>query len=263
MLRLADLLANSTMVPKDYQRNPGNVFVAIQWGAEVGLGPMQAMQNIAVINGRPSIWGDAAAALVKGHPAYEWMREGVDGDGDDRAGWCEIKRRGHEPERRRFGVRDARKAGLWGKSGPWTQYPDRMLQLRARGFALRDVFPDALRGVITAEEAADIPAEPPRNVVGVVVPDQPALAAPEPQRDTPFTLRFLDDQLSQFGHMDDIRGYLDQPKVKAAYWRAVDGGRGEKWSAIVQEHIKRVSPDAVEAEGADTDNQAREPGEGE
>lgn len=246
MMRLAETLAQSTMIPRDYQRNPANCLVAIQWGSEIGLGPLQAMQNVAVINGRPSVWGDAAAALVKGHPAYEWMREGVSGEGDARVGWCEIKRRGHEPERREFSVGHAKKAGLWGKAGPWTQYPDRMLQLRARGFALRDVFPDALRGVITAEEAQDMPPADEPRVVGVVTPDQPALVAPQPeheQREAPFTLRFLDDQLSLFGSIDDIKGYLDQPKVKAAYYRAVDRGKGDAWSDIVQRHMTRVLPD--------------------
>ena len=47
------------------------------------------------------------------------------------------------------------KAGLWAKSGPWTQYPKRMMQMRARGFALRDKFADALGGLITVEEAQD------------------------------------------------------------------------------------------------------------
>ena len=51
---------------------------------------------------------------------------------------------------------DAKRAGLWGKSGPWTQYPDRMLLFRARGFALRDAFGDYLRGLRTVEEQGDI-----------------------------------------------------------------------------------------------------------
>lgn len=156
-MRFSEMLAGTDMVPKDYRGKPINVLVAIQWGMEVGLNPLQAVQNIAVINGRPSIWGDAALALVRGHPACVGVREGVDGEGDARHGWCEVTRRGEQPQRRTFSVADARKAGLWGKQGPWQQYPDRMLQLRARGFALRDVFPDALRGVITVEEAQDMP----------------------------------------------------------------------------------------------------------
>jgi RecT family len=159
-MKFSELLAHSDMVPKDFRGKPANVLVAVQWGYEVGLGPLQALQNIAIINGRPSIWGDVALALVRGHPACEAVREGVEGEGDGRAGFCEVKRKGQDVERRTFSVADAKRAGLWGKQGPWQQYPDRMLQLRARGFAIRDVFPDALRGVITAEEAQDMPTEP-------------------------------------------------------------------------------------------------------
>jgi hypothetical protein len=56
---------------------------------------------------------------------------------------------------------DAKRAGLAGKSGPWSQYPARMLALRARGFALRNAFADALRGLVTAEEAQDYPQSEP------------------------------------------------------------------------------------------------------
>jgi len=175
-MKFAELLANSTMVPKDFIGKPGNVLVAVQWGAELGLGPMQALQGIAVINGRPTLWGDAALALVQGHPAYAGHKEGVEGEGDDRTAFCTITRRGADPETRRFSVADAKKAGLWGKAGPWQQYPERMLQLRARGFALRDVFADALRGVITREEAQDIPAEP---------RDVPSVRQPEPVQSRP------------------------------------------------------------------------------
>jgi len=76
-----------------------------------------------------------------------------------------------------FSVADAKKAGLWGKAGPWQQYPKRMLQMRARGFALRDAFPDVLRGVISAEEAADIPA--PDTFTGrTIEPIEPIDTAP-------------------------------------------------------------------------------------
>jgi hypothetical protein len=75
---------------------------------------------------------------------------------------CQAKRRGYsKPTTVTFTVADAKKAGLWGKQGPWQQYPRRMLQLRARGFALRDAFPDVLRGLVTAEEAQDYTAGEP------------------------------------------------------------------------------------------------------
>lgn len=173
-VEFSKMLARSGMVPKDYLGKPENILVAIQWGAEVGLGPLQALNGISVINGKPALWGDAALALVRGHPLCSGIREGVAGEGEARHGWCEIARKGEDPQRRTFSVADAKKAGLWGKSGPWTQYPDRMLQMRARGFAIRDVFPDALRGVITAEEAQDMPAAPLPPARGPVMDAAPA-----------------------------------------------------------------------------------------
>lgn len=96
----------------------------------------------------------------------EYVRECLEGDGDNLTAVCEAKRQGYpSPSVSRFSVADAKKAGLWGKSGPWTQYPQRMLTLRARGFALRNAFADALRGLITAEEARDYPTQPEPVVV--------------------------------------------------------------------------------------------------
>lgn len=148
-------LADSDLVPKDFQRKPGNCLIAMQWGAELGLKPLQAVQSIAVINGRPAMWGDALMALVRSSPVCEWIIEEDDG----KQATCRVKRRGEPEQSRTFSTDDAQKAGLAGKSGPWAQYPKRMRQLRARAFALRDVFADVLRGMAMAEEAQDIPAE--------------------------------------------------------------------------------------------------------
>jgi hypothetical protein len=93
--------------------------LAIQHGSEVGLSPMQSLQSIAVINGRPTIWGDAALALVVGSHVCEYVTEGVDGEGDKMVAMCFAKRRGYEKATIvRFSVEDAKKAGLWGKSRP-------------------------------------------------------------------------------------------------------------------------------------------------
>lgn len=158
-VKIAKTLAASDMVPKDYKDKAENVFVAIQWGQEIGLPPLQALQNIAVINGRPSIWGDAALALVMAHPAFEDIEESIVGTGDSMTGKCIVKRKNRSPVVREFSVADANRAGLWRKAGPWTNYPQRMLQLRARAFALRDAFPDAIKGISIAEEQQDVEVE--------------------------------------------------------------------------------------------------------
>ena len=151
-MEFAGMMSKSSIVPKDYQNNPGNILVAIQWGMEIGLQPLQSMQSIAVINGRPSIWGDAMLALVRSSGLLEAINEDV----TESKAVCTIKRRGEQEVVREFSLQDAKQAGLTGKQGPWSQYPKRMLQMRARAFALRDVFPDVLRGVHVAEEAQDI-----------------------------------------------------------------------------------------------------------
>ncbi len=154
-IQFAEMLSKASLVPKDFANNPGNILVAIQWGMELGLQPMQAMQNIAVINGRPSLWGDAVIALVKACPACEWIVEEI---GDESA-TCRVKRTGEPEQSRSFSKADAKTAGLLGKQGPWSQYPKRMLQMRARSWALRDVFPDVLRGLAVAEEALDMESD--------------------------------------------------------------------------------------------------------
>lgn len=159
--KFAGLVAKSEFAPKDFRGKPESCLLAIQHGAELGLSPMQSLQSIAVVNGRPSVYGDTALAVCKGSAVCEWVRETIEGDGESMVAVCQAKRRGDaQPVESRFGVSDAKKAGLWGKQGPWTQYARRMLQMRARGFALRDAFPDVLRGLVTAEEAADYHEEP-------------------------------------------------------------------------------------------------------
>lgn len=153
-MQLADLMANSEMVPKDFKGKPGNVLVAVQMGAEVGLPPMQAIQNIAVINGRPALWGDAIKAIILNSPLCEKFEESF--DEQSMTAWVTVKRKGHAERQVSFSQADATKAGLLTKSGPWSQYPKRMLAMRARGFAARDEFADVLKGLSVAEEQMDI-----------------------------------------------------------------------------------------------------------
>lgn len=164
-MQFADMIAHSDMVPKDYKGKPANVMVAIQWGAELGISPLQSLQNISVINGRPAVWGDAMLGMVQGSGLLQAINESIEGSGDNRVAICEIQRKGHKPQVRKFSVEDAKRAGLWGRKNRdgspavWSQYPERMLQMRARAFALRDVFADVLKGMHIAEEAQDIPVD--------------------------------------------------------------------------------------------------------
>lgn len=152
--RLAKALSSAgDMVPKHFQGKPEATMAAIVRGMEVGLAPMQALANIAVINGRASIWGDAIPALLQ--RAGHMIDSEVTGEGDARTAKATLTRSDGKVIVRTFSVADAKKAGLWGKAGPWQQYPDRMMSLRARAFAARDGAADALMGLQVAEEVSD------------------------------------------------------------------------------------------------------------
>lgn len=169
--RMSQALARGgDMIPKDFRGNPDAIFTAVARGAEIGLAPLQSLANIAVINGRASVWGDALPAIVQ--RAGHHLDVELVGEGDDMKAVATLTR-GDTGKSivREFSVADAKRAGLWGRKGPWEQYPKRMLSARARAFAVRDGAADAMMGMAVAEEMRDVEMKD-------VTPDP----APEPRR---------------------------------------------------------------------------------
>ena len=156
LMQFAELISKSTLAPKDYRGNPGNCVVAIQLGAAVGLQPMQALQGIAVVAGKPSLYGDAFLAVIQASEHFQDMHE--DFDVETGTAICTMHRKGRSPVTRTFSMDDADRANLSGKAGPWKEYPRRMCAMRARAWAGRDLFADVLMGLQSAEEMEDIPA---------------------------------------------------------------------------------------------------------
>ena len=189
-LTFSKYLADSDLVPKDFKGKPANCLIAMQWGMELGLKPLQALQNLAVINGRPALWGDAVLAIVRSSPLCEYVNESDDGE----TATCRVKRKGEPEQVRTFSMDDARKAGLTGKQGPWTSYPRRMRQMRARAFALRDVFPDVLRGMPVAEELMDTTASGNERFMGQADVVQTSVITQQAQEAAPQLPLYTDDQ---------------------------------------------------------------------
>jgi hypothetical protein len=190
-MEFSRLMASSTMIPEAYRDKPGDVLVAVTMGAEVGLKPMQALNGFAMIKGRPTMYGDALIGLVRAAPQCEWIKETPIIEGGKIVGYtCSAKRRG-DPViiENTFTLDDAKTAKLLGKDGPWTQYPSRMLKMRARGFTLRDGFADVLKGIGVAEEVQDMPDDGVRQAIAAaptrVAQIKAALAARAPQNVTP------------------------------------------------------------------------------
>ena len=263
--RFAEKAARSGMVPKDYVEKPDAICIAVQLGSELGLPPMQSLTNIAVINGRPAVWGDAMPALCRASGKVRHIREWSDGKGDALTYWCEAARK-DDPNAvvQGFSVAQAKQAGLWKEgpktiktgrngsyetdSGPWWYYPERMLQMRARGFALRDAFPDVLRGLISAEEAADMPplepvTMPPPRAVAKVQPADP------PKRTRAQFLDQLQSDLTEALAQPEPRPLVDAILGHADVKRAEDtftDGHKQRLEAIIQTAISQLAEPETE-----------------
>lgn len=168
LCRFANMVSKSGLAPKAFQ-TPEAIGIAVQMGMELGLSPMSSLHHIAVINGKPSLYGDGLLGVCRSSGLFDETQfsETLEGE-PGKPGWtatCTVCRKGGNPVTETFTWADAIRAGLTG-NGVWKTYPQRMMKYRARGFALRDTFADVLCGFISAEEAQDMP----RQVESVVVP---------------------------------------------------------------------------------------------
>ncbi len=173
--RLAQMIVGAKLAPDSYKNDPKQIVVGIMKGLEVGLPPLTALGTIAIINGRPCIWGDGAVALAQNSgfiADYKVEDIGEPVDGLELKDWPDsygkrvtIKRkgRGEGTYVGEFKVSHAKRANLWLSHNrrPWIEYPTRMLENRARAFALRDGFADCLAGLSIREEMEDIPTPKP------------------------------------------------------------------------------------------------------
>jgi hypothetical protein len=184
MWRFAQAVATSGIAPRGLGK-PEQILVALEYGAELGLRPMQSLATVMVVNGRATLWGDGMLAVAQASGLLEDLNETVTGDPakpDTMVAKCQVKRRGRpSPSVATFSWKDARQAGLAVKD-TYKQYPGRMLKARARAYALRDAFPDVLCGVLSSDEAQDFPdsnetvfvdgaQQPPTDLDALIVTD--------------------------------------------------------------------------------------------
>lgn len=170
----SELMERAGWLPKGVTKE--GAVIAIVAGLPLGFNAFTSVQSITPINGRPSIWGDAMVGVVKasGLMTDEYFEEIPGKDGSLHGYKYVCQRKGYpRPTEGVFTITDAKQAKLWGKQGPWTDYPKRMLKVRARAYALRDAFPDVLKGLRIAEEEMDVV-----DAVGVVQTYPAALPTP-------------------------------------------------------------------------------------
>ena len=150
----------------------------IQAGAEVGLPPMAAINDIYLLNGRACAWGVGILAICYASPLFidnaheEWFEldavrvpeakltdpEMFGKDGRYRDGFaavCKVHRQGQDhPRHMRFSVVDATHAGLWKsqKTDTYQKYSRDMLMSKARNRLLKLVFADVIKGIAFRED---------------------------------------------------------------------------------------------------------------
>ncbi len=157
-MQFCEQVFNSGLAPSSF-RTPQAIFAAVQMGAELGMRPMQALQGLAVVNGRVSLMDKAARGVVAHSGLLEDCQDYFEGSGDDLTAFCKLKRKGvATPFIGRFSVAQAKKAGLWGKTGPWTAYPQDMLAHKSSARAHAAGFSDILIGLAVTEDIQDTPA---------------------------------------------------------------------------------------------------------
>lgn len=229
----ANMLSQSGMVPKIYTGKPADIVIAMQMGSELGLKPLQSLQNIAVVNGRPTIWGDAVIAICQNSGLLEDITEVV----NDTEATVTVTRSGQEPHSVTFSMEDAKKAGLAGKAGPWTQYPKRMMKNRARAFALRDKFADVLSGFGITEEEKDrvldvTPSRSNANVSSINSSINAALQAVMPNE----PIRPNYDITSLLARIDDMQTLQDTVDVA----EAINQAKNSQATVLQPEDLKKM-----------------------
>jgi len=160
LYKFANLVSATDFAPKDFRGKPDSCFVAMVYGRNLGVGALQSVQNIAVINGHPSVYGTLYWAIIISHPEFEDCVEDV----DEEKATVTLKRKERSPKTATFTWKDAQAAGLASKTDTWGKYRKDMLLWRARHKAGDALFADALKGIAPREVVQDY-------IEGEVVPE--------------------------------------------------------------------------------------------
>lgn len=152
--RLCEMLVIGGIAPKGFTKEQTAGVIA--FGLELGLSPIQSLQDIAFINAKPLAYGQAISGLLLNSGLLaDVPQETIEGEGDLRTATCTMTRLGVKGfVTRKFSMADAKRAQLLGKDN-WAKYPDRMLRWRAFNQAARDLFADVLKGLWVREVGED------------------------------------------------------------------------------------------------------------
>ena len=158
--QMAKALATSTIVPKEYQGNVANGLIAIEIAKRLDTSPLMVMQNLNVIQGRPSWSAQFLIAMVNGSGRYDMelqFDEKQDKDGKPYSCQCWTEKNGRKVTGITVDMNMAAAEGWLQKNGSkWKTMPQVMLRYRAASFFARMNCPELTLGYYTKDEAYEI-----------------------------------------------------------------------------------------------------------
>lgn len=162
--KMAAALSKSTIVPKDYQNNPGNCLIAIEMANRLGTSPMMVMQNLYVVNGRPAWSSQYIVAMINASRRYKTeLQYDLVRDKNGKVVSCRAYAydyNGHKVEGPEITMQMANDEGWTTKNGSkWKTMPEVMIRYRAASFFGRLNCPDMIMGIYSSDEVIEMPED--------------------------------------------------------------------------------------------------------
>ena len=162
MYRRAKAMSSASLVPKDYRDNIPNTMIALELADRIGASPMQVMQNLHIIQGKPSWSASFLIATVNACGRFKPMRfEVVGDDPHDKTykvrAYAEDKESGERCDGPWVTWKMVEAEGWHSKTGSkWKTMPGPMFMYRAASFWSRIFAPEVSMGIHTADEVEDV-----------------------------------------------------------------------------------------------------------
>lgn len=161
--RVAKMLASSSLIPKEYQNNIQNTMIALEMANRIGASPLQVMQNLYIVHGKPGWSSSFIIAALNASKKFSPVRFEMGGDGDEYGcyAWAYDANNNEKLIGPKITMKMAKLEGWVDKNGSkWKTMPELMLRYRAAAFFGRLYAPEILMGMQTMEEVIDVEARP-------------------------------------------------------------------------------------------------------
>ena len=163
LLRVANMLSQTSIIPQSYQNKPQDCFVAIEMANRMGVSPMVVMQNMYVVKGKPSWAGQACTMLINSCGKFKDVKHIYTGEKGKPNRGCYVTATrisdGSQVDGVEVTMQMAQSEG-WTSNSKWRNMPELMRAYRASAFFARLYCPEAMMGVQTAEEVYDADSTP-------------------------------------------------------------------------------------------------------